>query len=179
MISCKLNIAMVKHILPHIIISYNYKHIIDSEVINYMKGEIFNLHISLLPWNRGASPNYWSFVENTPKGVTIHQIDEGLDTGDIVVQEEIFFDEKTESFSSTYEKLNEKIVQLFIQNWKDIKNGTYRLSKQTGKGSFHMIKDFNQFTKAVVVDWDENIAEYKERLERWQNSCISHTVDNQ
>ncbi|MDE5779085.1 MAG: hypothetical protein K2I10_11350, partial [Lachnospiraceae bacterium] len=153
--------------------------VVGSEVINYVNGEIFNLHISFLPWNRGSSPNYWSFVENTPKGVTIHQMDKGLDTGDIIIQEEMFFDEERESFSSSYEKLNDRIVELFIQNWESIKDRTYQLKKQEGEGSYHTIKDFKKFTKGNVIDWNENIADYKRKLERRENLCISHTEDNQ
>ena len=44
-----------------------------------MKRPIVNLHISYLPFNRGSHPNYWSFVENTPKGVSIHEIDEQIE----------------------------------------------------------------------------------------------------
>jgi methionyl-tRNA formyltransferase len=55
-----------------------------------------NLHISLLPLNRGAHPAAWAIREGTKHGVTIHKIDSGLDTGEIVYQEEIdyFFIDK-------------------------------------------------------------------------------------
>lgn len=162
-ISDKLNLDMVKRISPKVIISYNYKHIISSEVINYVRGNIFNLHISYLPWNRGPNPNYWSFMEDTPKGVTIHQVAEGLDTGDILAQEEVFFDEKKESFSSSYQKLNDKIVKLFIRNWESIKSGVYCLRKQEGNGTYHTMKDFRQFIGNQVINWDENIADYKKK----------------
>jgi methionyl-tRNA formyltransferase len=73
--------------IPDFIISYNYSHILPKNIVNAFSERIFNLHISLLPWNRGYSPNFWSFMENTPKGVSIHQIDESLDTGEILVQQ--------------------------------------------------------------------------------------------
>ena len=66
------------------------------------------MHISLLPWNRGYHPNIWSFLEDTPKGVTIHYINEGIDTGDIIVQKEIVIDEDKETLKSSYEILHEK-----------------------------------------------------------------------
>jgi methionyl-tRNA formyltransferase len=75
------------------IISYGYSHIIKQDVIDSAKNSIINLHISYLPYNRGADPNFWSWLENTPKGVTIHQIDKGIDTGDIFIQKEIKFEE--------------------------------------------------------------------------------------
>lgn len=96
-----------------------------------MQGQIFNLHISLLPYNRGASPNFFSFIENTPKGVTIHQIDEGLDTGPILAQKELFFDESKETFASGYEKLILEIQMLFKENWSSISDKNYQLYAQT------------------------------------------------
>lgn len=73
------------------IISYGYRHIIPEEIIKKTKNPIINLHISYLPFNRGSHPNYWSFKEKTPKGVTIHFIDKGIDTGPILCQKEFFF----------------------------------------------------------------------------------------
>lgn len=120
---------------PRIIISYAYRHIIRSDVIEYMHGKIINLHCSFLPWNRGASPNVWSFLDNTPKGVTIHIVDKGLDTGDIIYQKECFFDASLETFESTYEKLQIEIMGLFKQNWNEIFNRNYTSFPQKGKGT--------------------------------------------
>ncbi len=39
-----------------------------------------------LPFNRGAHPNFWSFMEKTPSGVTMHEINSGIDKGKIIVQ---------------------------------------------------------------------------------------------
>lgn len=47
---------------------------------------IINTHPSYLPFNRGKYPYYWSIVEGTPFGVTIHKVDEGVDTGGILWQ---------------------------------------------------------------------------------------------
>ena len=82
----RISIEKVKELNPDWIISYNYKYIISQDVIEFMDGKILNMHISLLPWNRGANPNFWSFVDDTPKGVTIHQINKGLDKGKIMYQ---------------------------------------------------------------------------------------------
>ena len=75
------------------IISYGYNYIISKKIIKKAKNPIINLHISYLPYNRGSYPNYWSFKENTPKGVTIHHIDDGIDTGPVLVQKKL--DSKT------------------------------------------------------------------------------------
>ena len=50
-----------------LIISYGYRHIFTNSFLKKVSAPIINLHISFLPFNRGAHPNFWSFVENTPK----------------------------------------------------------------------------------------------------------------
>src|SRR6266542_352813 len=58
-------------------------------VIDLFPRGCFNLHPAYLPYNRGADPNVWSIVEGTPAGVTLHWMDDGIDTGDIVAQERV------------------------------------------------------------------------------------------
>lgn len=121
-------------------ISYGYKYILNSSIVNFFNGNIINLHISYLPWNRGADPNVWSFVDNTAKGVTIHQIDNGIDTGPIFVQKELFFD-LDETLAKSYCKLCFEIEKLFINNWLKIISKEILPIKQIGLGSYHKKKD--------------------------------------
>jgi len=160
----KLTIDFVKETSPDLIVSYNYKYLIKEDVIKYMSGNVINLHISYLPWNRGSNPNYWSFVENTPKGVTIHQVSKELDEGQIMYQKQIVFDTNIETFSSSYQKLHDEILQLFIENWENIKNKEYILRKQNGKGSYHNQEDFIKLTTLYPLSWDENIESYLMKL---------------
>ncbi len=131
----KVNIDDVKNICPDFIISYNYKYIIPKEIIDCVNGNAINLHISFLPYNRGAHPNIWSFLEDTPKGVTIHYIDEGIDTGDIIVQKEVFIDEEKETLKSSYEILHREIQELFKENWEKIKTSGIKAKERTGGGA--------------------------------------------
>ena len=139
-----------------LVISFGYKHILSKEAIATSDCEIINLHISYLPWNRGAHPNFWSFYEDTVKGVTIHLINEGIDKGDILYQKKMIFNSKNYTFSETYEILKKKIELLFIDNMKDILNKTYSTYPQIGKGSFHRKKDLPR----SFSGWESNI--YKE-----------------
>jgi methionyl-tRNA formyltransferase len=123
------------------VISYGYRHILKKEHIENSNNPIINLHISYLPWNRGANPNYWSWIENTPKGVTIHAINEGVDTGDIFIQKEVDFN-KDETLSSSYNKLKKEIESLFINNFENIMKGSILPQIQPQGGSLHYIKEF-------------------------------------
>ncbi|MBA7527266.1 Linear gramicidin synthase subunit A [subsurface metagenome] len=158
------NIEFLKKIKPNFIISYNYKFIIKQEIINYIKNNIINLHISLLPWNKGADPNVWSFLENTPKGVTIHIIDEGIDTGPILVQKEILIDENIETLKSSYEKLHREIQKLFKNNWNNIRNKKLKPIHQNSKGSLHYKNEFKKIKDLLGSKrWDIPITEFKDR----------------
>lgn len=153
-----LQLPQLEQLKPDIIISYNYKYIIGKDVIEHMEGKIVNLHISLLPWNRGANPNFWSFMDDTPKGVTIHQINAGLDKGKILCQRECFFDAEKETFLSTYDKLNEAIVTLFKENCEDIIGGRIVPREQPAGGSYHSVKDFQEAKSQLGFAWPDNIA---------------------
>jgi methionyl-tRNA formyltransferase len=136
------------------IVSYGYRHIIRPSIIKYLPNRIINLHISYLPWNRGADPNLWSFLENTPKGASIHFVDEGIDTGDIIVQKEVNFYDEGETLLTTYEKLQNEMVQLFKYIWPQIRSGKCPRQKQRSGGTFHKSLDKKKFKTLLVKGWD-------------------------
>ena len=75
-----------------ILVSFGYTKLLNIEFLKRLNGLPINLHMSFLPFNRGAHPNFWSFVENTPKGITIHEISKGVDDGDIIFQKKFELD---------------------------------------------------------------------------------------
>ena len=125
----KILIEPVVKLNPDFILSYRYRHIIDEKFLQMVKVPIVNLHHSFLPFNRGAHPNFWSFYEDTPKGISIHLIDKGIDTGDIIYQEEIQLNLNS-TFRETYKKLDDEIVDRFIKIYPDIVAKNYDLIKQ-------------------------------------------------
>jgi methionyl-tRNA formyltransferase len=136
-----------------LIVSYGYRHILRSDFVTEYYGKIINLHISLLPWNRGADPNVWSFLEDTPKGVSIHLVDKGIDTGPVLAQEEIEFG-SGETLASTYNTLTQRIESLFIKVWPDIRSGQLKLQKQRNKGTFHRKRDIEQYQHLLTNGWE-------------------------
>ena len=134
-------------------VSYGYRHIVKKPVIDYLKWRIINLHIALLPWNKGADPNLWSFLENTPKGVTIHYIDEGLDTGDIIIQREVGA-YPLDTLQSSYDRLSSEMERLFREHWVLISSGNITSYPQTGRGSYHKVSDKQAFEYLLTDGWD-------------------------
>ncbi len=145
-----------------LIISFGYKKIINEKVLNKLQRPPLNLHISYLPFNRGSHPNFWSFIENTPKGVSIHEIDKGVDTGKIVFRKKISLDpnkKKFSTFKKTYYYLKKEIEKLFISNFSLIKLNQYSSFKQKEKKSFHKKSDLPKLLK----DWNINILDFKKK----------------
>ena len=166
----KLTADMVKQLDPSFVVSFNYRHLISAEVLELLPGRVINLHTSLLPFNRGSAPNFFSFYENTPKGVTIHLMDSGLDTGDILCQKEVFFEEEGETFASTYDKLLEEMVRLFQENWTDIREGRIPPRRQEGQGTYHRMSDLEAIRQFHPFAWDDNIAKWKKGLQEEASS---------
>lgn len=143
------------------VISFGYRHIIKQHEIDTAQRPIINLHIGYLPYNRGAHPNFWALFENTPSGVTIHEIDGGIDTGPIIAQKYVNFAKEENTFSLTYSRLTKEVESLFIEMAPSIISGHYTARKQRGKGSYHAIKDLPQEIKC----WDVDIMSTLEKLD--------------
>ena len=159
----KLTPEAVEQMAPSFIISFNYRHMIPEEVLRRMPGRVINLHTSLLPYNRGSNPNFFSFLYDTPKGVTIHLVDRGLDTGDLLCQKEITFDEEKETFASSYDRLLLEIADLFRENWEKIKRGDVVPRRQEGEGSFHRMRELTAIREQMPFTWFETVANFKRR----------------
>ena len=143
------------------LISYGYKFILKNDILSLFKKAAINLHISYLPYNRGSDPNFWSFMENSPKGVSIHYMDAGLDTGDIIAQKELFFDESLHSFASSYALLRQEIEKLFKDKFNEILSKNIKAKKQNGNFTYHKSSDKEPFMPFLKNGWDTNIAEFK------------------
>ncbi len=158
-----LTAEMAEALAPSFVVSFNYRHIIPADVLSLLQGKIVNLHISLLPYNRGSAPNFFSFWDGTPSGVTIHQMDEGLDTGAILCRKELQFDTEKETFASTYDALLAAIQTLFRENWEDIKAGRLAPSPQPAGGTCHKTSELTAIRERFPFSWDENIADFLHR----------------
>lgn len=98
---------------PDIIVVVAYGKIIPPEVLHLPRFGCVNIHASLLPKYRGAAPIQWAIINGERKtGVTIMQLDEGLDTGNIIATEEIEIldDDDSESVSNMLSMLGGELL---------------------------------------------------------------------
>ena len=122
-------------------VSAYFGYLIGPEMLKALPKGCVNVHPSMLPFNRGAYPNVWTIVDRTPAGATIHFVEEGVDTGDIIAQMEVSV-EPTDTGQSLYRKLERASLELFKSTWPLIATGTNtRIPQSEGEGTHHRVKD--------------------------------------
>lgn len=104
--------------------------ILPKEILTMTPYGCINIHASLLPKYRGAAPIQWAVINGEKvSGVTTMQMDEGVDTGDMLLKEEIILDEK-ETGGSLHDKIAEAGARLCIQTLRELEAGTIVPEKQ-------------------------------------------------
>lgn len=137
----------IRALAPHIGLSVMFGYILREELLSIFPRGVINLHTSYLPYNRGAYPNVWSIVEGTPAGVTIHYMDSGVDTGDILARRKVPVD-PVDTGQSLYYKLERAMLNLFKETWPKIKAGEIdRTPQSRGEGSYHSVRDVEKIDR--------------------------------
>ena len=143
--------------------------ILPKEILEMTKYGCINVHASLLPKYRGAAPIQWAIIEGeTVSGVTTMQMDEGLDTGDMIQKTEIVLD-KNETGESLHDKLAEAGAKLCVETLKAVEAGTATFEKQ-GETPTAYARMLDK--KLGEIDWTKSAVSI-ERLVRGLNSWPS------
>lgn len=122
--------------IPDIICSIYYRFIISKPIIDVVKGKIFNLHPSLLPMYRGCSSVTWALINGESKyGFTYHYIDNGCDTGNILIQKELPIEE-WDTQMSLYYKVMFASMKYFQKAFSMVVKGE-KGTIQRGKSSYY------------------------------------------
>ena len=138
------------------LVCYGYRCILSQKFLDRFGDAAINLHISFLPWNRGADPNLWSILEDTQPGVSIHTMIDKLDRGPILAQRAITHS-TNDTLRSSYRTLTENMEELFVDNWDKIQSGEIEKREQVGEGSSHKIADKDKYSSVLVDGWDTPI----------------------
>ena len=128
-------VETLKQISCDIIVVVAFGQILSKEILDFPKYGCVNVHASLLPRWRGAAPIQWSILEGDKKtGVTIMQMDVGLDTGDMLATEEVPL-LGTETGESLFEQLSTLGGPLLLKTLEEIENGEVKPVKQKDEES--------------------------------------------
>ncbi len=120
----------LKNLRPDLIVVVAYGKILPKNVLELPKYGCLNIHASLLPKYRGASPIQWAIINGeTETGVTAMYMDEGLDTGDIIDSSSVAIDDE-DTGETLHNKLSLLGAELLIKTVKNIVNSTVTRIKQ-------------------------------------------------
>ena len=139
--------------------------IIPASILHMKKYGCINVHASLLPKYRGAAPIQWAVIDGEKEsGVTIMQMDEGLDTGDMLAKAIVPLDEK-ETGGSLFDKLSEAGGRLCVETLAKLEKGEIIPEKQ-GESPTAYASMLDK--KMGNIDWNKS-AVVIERLVRGLN----------
>lgn len=140
-------LPVVKKLDPNLLISAGFRHIVPEDILQIPNLGAVNLHKSYLPYNRGANPNVWSIIEDTPVGVSIHYMTNDIDAGPIIDRRKVPM-EPDDTALNLYERLEEAQIEQFKDVWPLIREGTAQTTNQDPKeGSYHRKRDFVELWK--------------------------------
>lgn len=140
--------------------------ILPKEILEMTPYGCVNVHASLLPKYRGAAPIQWAVINGEKvSGVTTMQMDEGLDTGDMLLTAEVILDEK-ETGESLHDKLADAGARLCVETLKALEEGSVTPKKQ-GESPTEYARMLDK--SLGNIDWNDSASSI-ERLIRGLNS---------
>ncbi|MDO4438291.1 MAG: methionyl-tRNA formyltransferase [Eubacteriales bacterium] len=149
-------IAQLKEIAPDLIVVTAYGQILKKELLDIPKYGCINVHASLLPRWRGAAPIQWAVIEGDEyAGVTTMQMNEGLDTGDMLLKRSLKLSDD-ETGGSLFDKLSEIGGELIVETVKLLEKGELKPVPQPEEGMTYasMLKKENG-----NIDWSKSAIE--------------------
>ena len=158
----------IKELNPDIICVVAYGKILPKEILEIPKLGCINVHASLLPKYRGAAPIQWAVLNgDKTTGITTMYMDEGMDTGDMILKEEVTIGED-ETTGELWDRLSKLGGELLVKTLKDIENGTATRIKQEGK--FSMAPMLSK--EMAKINWEEQTAAQIKNLVRGLNPIM-------
>ncbi|GAB1402385.1 hypothetical protein MASR1M68_12960 [Elusimicrobiota bacterium] len=102
-----------------------------------------NFHFGILPYVCGVLPITFSIVNNIPLGITVHLMDEKIDNGDIIYQEEVE-DNGYDTAKEIEKKCQAKLIEILDKNINDLIYEKYKTKKAVGKRVYYSLNDFKK-----------------------------------
>lgn len=149
----------IEGLQPDLIVSAYYRKIFPARLIDLPRLGIVNIHPSLLPYYRGPVPTAWAIVNNEKDfGVTIHKVDSGIDTGDILVQASYPIGDEETGFE-LYLRAMSLGAELFAQNFNNIIENKITPTKQPRGGSY-----YGKLKLRKNLDWKQSAIDIKNNV---------------
>ncbi len=149
------NVEVLKKYPADVFVVAAFGQILSKEILDMPRYGCINIHASLLPMYRGAAPIQWAILNKEEKsGVTIMQMDEGLDTGDMLLKGETVI-EKDDTADSLHDKLSELGANLIVDALSKLEKGELIAVPQPEGPLFY----------AKMIKKDDGALDFKENAE--------------
>ncbi len=156
----------IRQFHPDVIVVVAFGQLIPKAILDMPQYGCVNVHASLLPKYRGAAPIQWAVIDGEEKsGVTTMQMDEGLDTGDMLLTEEVVLDSQ-ETGGSLFDKLSEVGAGLLLKTLDELEAGNIHPQKQPKESTTAYAAMLTK--KMGEIDWTKSAVQI-ERLVRGLN----------
>ncbi len=161
-------IEELKKLNPDIICVVAYGKILPKEVLEIPKLGCINVHGSLLPKYRGAAPIQWAVLNGDKEtGITTMYMDEGMDTGDMILKEKVTIGED-ETTGELWNRLSKIGGELLVKTLKEIEKGSAPREKQGDNFTVAPMLD----KKMAKIDWENKSAREIKNLVRGLNPIM-------
>lgn len=163
---------ILKSIAPDMIIVAAYGKILPKSILDLPKYGCVNVHASLLPKYRGAAPIQRAVLNGDEEtGISIMQMDEGIDTGDLlyIVKTKIGINETS---AELFDRLSVLGAEALIHTVKNIENGSAAAYKQEGESSYASMIDKSM----SPIDWNRTAFEIHNQIRGLQTWPCAQTV---
>ena len=169
-------VDILKNINPDVICVVAYGKIIPKEILEIPKYGCVNVHPSLLPQYRGSAPIQWAILNGDKEtGVTTMYLDEGMDSGDIILQTKTLID-KDETSGELWDRLSKIGAELLVETLEKIENKTAPRIKQPEEFTLAPMLEKSQ----AKIDWENKTAQEIKNLVRGLNPIMgAYAVLNQ
>lgn len=161
-------VDILKNINPDVICVVAYGKIIPKEILEIPKYGCVNVHPSLLPQYRGSAPIQWAILNGDKEtGVTTMYLDEGMDSGDIILQTKTSID-KDETSGELWDRLSKIGAELLVETLEKIENKTAPRIKQPKEFTLAPMLEKSQ----AKIDWESKTAQEIKNLVRGLNPIM-------
>lgn len=161
-------IQKISQMKPDVICVVAYGKILPKSILEIPKYGCINVHGSLLPQYRGAAPIQWAVINGEKvTGVTTMYMDVGMDTGDMILKEEVAIGEE-ETTGELWERLSKVGGKLLVKTLEQIEKGTARREKQGENFSIAPMLDKSM----AKIDWENQTAKQIKDLVRGLNPIM-------
>ncbi|MCC7573112.1 MAG: methionyl-tRNA formyltransferase [Candidatus Methanofastidiosum sp.] len=142
---------------PDLIVVYSMPFLLKEEIFSFPKLGTINLHTALLPKYRGAVPIFWTYyLFDRDAGVTVHYIDKGEDTGDIILQKGVKVDlgERYYDLRAKFEAAGAKVL---LESINLIESDIVQRKKQPSESPTPRAKRVKKDDYLSLIDWNWDI----------------------